>query len=111
MPHPSKRKGDEAEREIAAVLGQLLGLDVRRMLGAGRQDDVGDLHGIPGVCAEVKNYRDVTAAIRDGLNDLDREQPNSGEPFGVVFVRRPGGRWVAVMDLTRWADLYREATA
>lgn len=111
MPHPSKRKGDHAEREIAQLLSDHLGIEVKRALGAGRQDDIGDLHGIDDVTAEVKSYRDVAAAIRDGLDDLEREQGNAGTPFGVVFVRRPGGRWIAVMDVPRWAAMYREAVA
>lgn len=111
MAHPSKRKGDRAELEIARILSDLLGLDVRRALGAGRADDVGDLHGIPDVCAEVKNYQSIARAIDDGLADLEREQANASVPFGVVFVRRPGGgdRWIAVMDVPRWATYYREA--
>jgi len=109
--HPSKRKGDAAEREIAGILTDLLGVDVKRALGAGRQDDIGDLHGIADVTAQVKSYRDIARAINDGLDDLDRQQANAGTIFGVVFVRRPGNRWIAVMDIERWATMYREAQA
>lgn len=110
MSHPSKRKGDAAEREIAAILTDHLGVDVKRALGAGRQDDIGDLH-IADVTAQVKAYRDIARAINDGLDDLDRQQANACTIFGVVFVRRPGGRWIAVMDVERWATMYREAQA
>jgi hypothetical protein len=111
MAHPSKRKGDAAELELAKLLSERLGIDCRRMLGAGRQDDVGDLHGLDGWTVEAKNYSDVLAAIRDGLADLDREQANAGTPFGVVFVRRRGGRWLAVMDVDRWCDVYEETAS
>lgn len=111
MPHPSKRKGDKAELELARILADLTGMPVRRKLGAGRADDTGDLTGLPGVTIEAKNYRDIATAIRDGLDDLDREQANSGDPFGVCFVRRPGGRWIAVMTPEQWATWWREATA
>lgn len=111
MAHPSKTKGDRAELELARKLGYLTGRDVRRKLGAGRADDTGDIHGLPDVTVEVKNYRDVTAAIRDGLDDLRREQANSGDTFGVCFVRRPGGRWIAVMELDQFATWWREATS
>ena len=48
MSNPQKAKGDAAEREVAALLSDLLGFTVRRKLGAGRKDDTGDLDGIPG---------------------------------------------------------------
>ena len=111
MAHPSKRKGDAAELEIAKYLSDHLGHDVKRMLGAGRADDVGDLHGIPDCTCEVKNYKDLATGINEGLADLDREQVNAGTTFGVVFVRRRGGRWLAVLDIDRWITLYREATS
>ena len=108
MAHPSKRKGDAAERELAHLLADITGLEVRRKLGAGRKDDTGDLHGIPGVTCEVKNYRSIVDGINEGLADLAREQANSGDPLAVCFVRRPGGRWIAVMDLPMWAAWWRE---
>lgn len=87
--NPAKAKGDAAEREVAALLADLLGLPVRRKLGAGRADDEGDLEGVP----------DWT---------LEREQVNAGTTFGAVLVRRRGGRWVAVMDLPGLATVMRE---
>jgi hypothetical protein len=111
MAHPSKRKGDVAELELAKLLADSLGIPVKRMLGAGRQEDCGDLHGLTDWTAEVKNYANVADGINEGLRDLDREQANAGTPFGVVFVRRRGGRWLAVMDVDRWCSVYRETTA
>jgi hypothetical protein len=104
---PAKRKGDTAERELAHRLTDLLGTLVRRKLGAGRADDTGDLDGL--TCAvQVKNYRDVARAIREGLHDLPAQTANAGAPYGVLFVRRMGGSWVAVMPLEDWASMYRE---
>ncbi len=111
MAHPSKRKGDHAEREIAGILADQLGVTVRRKLGAGRMDDEGDLDGLADVTIEVKNYRDVSRAMADGIADLEREQANSGTPFGVAFVRRPGGRWIAVQTIDQWCAMYREVIA
>jgi Holliday junction resolvase len=105
---PSKRKGDHAEREIAAILSDELGVTIRRKLGAGRTDDEGDLEGLPDTTVEVKSYKDVTRAISDGLADLEREQANAGSAHGVLFVRRPGGRWIAVLTVAQWATLWRE---
>lgn len=109
MTSPQKRRGDRAEREIAAILTDRLGTLVRRKLGAGRQDDEGDLEGLPGVTIEVKDWRDVGRAIAEGLKDLEREQSNAGTGLGVLFVRRRGGRWIAVQTVDQWCDFY-EAT-
>jgi len=109
MSHPSKVKGDRAEREAAIILADRLGLPVRRKLGAGRTDDTGDLDGLPDLTIEVKNYRDLAAAIRDGLDDAEREQTNAGTPFGAAMIRRPGGRWFIAMSIDQFCTLYREA--
>jgi hypothetical protein len=93
--------------ELAGHLTDLLGTRVRRKLGAGRADDSGDLDGLN--CAvQVKNYRDITRAIRDGLNEIQAQTRHADAPYGVVFVRRLGGEWVAVMPLEMWATMYRE---
>lgn len=110
MSNPQKAKGDQAEREAAAALTQRLGLPVRRKLGAGRADDCGDLDGIPDTCVQVKNYRDLTRAVREILADLPTQQANAGATFAFGMARRPGGRWVVVMDLDQLATYIREAT-
>lgn len=108
MTSPSKRKGDNAEREIAHHLTNLLGYTIRRALGAGRADDTGDLHGLPDCTAQVKNYADLTRAIREGLAGLERQQANAGTTHGVLFVRRRGGDWIAVQTVEQWATTFRE---
>jgi hypothetical protein len=110
VANPAKRKGDTAEREIATLLSDLLGFPVRRKLGAGRADDAGDLDGLPDCTAQVKNFADVTRAIREGIAGIEAQQRNAGTTHGVVFVRRPGGRWIAVQTLEQWSTLYREAS-
>lgn len=111
MAHPSKRKGDQAEREAAKLLSDHLGLPVRRKLGAGRMDDEGDLEGVPDVCIEVKHRASVTDSVRLGLADLEREQANAGTTFGVCMVRLPGGGFAMVQTVAGWCALYREATS
>lgn len=111
MTNPQKNKGDAAEREIAALVNALTGWPVRRKLGAGRMDDAGDLDGIPDTTAQVKNYRDVGRAVREALNDLEQQRVNAGTTHAVAFIRRPGGRWMAVMTLEQWATSHREATS
>lgn len=109
MANPPKRKGDAAEREAAKLLSDLLGFAVRRKLGAGRADDTGDLDGLPDCTAQVKNYADLARAIREGLAGLEVQQATAGTTHGVLLVRRPGGRWIAVQTVEQWATTYREA--
>jgi hypothetical protein len=108
MTNSPKRKGDAAERELAKHLSDLLGFTVRRKLGAGRQDDEGDLDGLPDCTAQVKNYSDVLRAIREGLPGVEQQQRNAGTTHAVLFVRRRGGQWIAIQTLTQWVDTYRE---
>lgn len=110
MANSAKRKGDGAELEAARLLADLTGWPVRRKLGAGRLDDTGDLDGIPDTCIQVKAYKDIQRAVRDCLDELPLQQANAGTTFGFGMIRRPGGRWFAVMDLDQLATLLREAT-
>ena len=111
MSNPAKAKGDQAEREVAKLLSDRLGFDVKRKLGAGRAEDTGDLYGLPDCTAQVKNYTDVLRAIREGLPGSVAQQANAQAQHGVLFVRRRGGEWVAVLTLDQWCDTYREAVA
>jgi ribosomal protein L19E len=108
---PQRRKGNAAEREAAHQLADLTGWNVRRRLQEGRADDTGDLEGVPDCCVQVKAYADQQRAIREGLLDLRAQQERSGCTFGVLLVRRPGGRYLACMELDQLATLLREATA
>lgn len=110
MTSPQRSKGNKAEREIAGILADLTGWPVRRRLQEGRADDTGDLEGIPSTTCQVKDYADCLRAIREGLTDLRAQQERSGDPFGVLMVRRRGGRWLAVMEPDQLAALLREAT-
>lgn len=111
MTSPSKRKGDAAEREIAKILSDQLGVTVRRKLGAGRMDDEGDIEGLADTCVEIKNYRDIARGLNEGLADSVREQANAGTMHGVAFIRRPGGRWFAALTVEQYCTLWREATS
>lgn len=111
MTGAAKAKGDRAERELARILSDQLGVNVRRKLGAGRADDTGDIDGLADVTIECKSYRDIGRAVREGVADCVVEQANARTPFGVAFVRRPGGGWVACQTVEQWCAIYREAIA
>jgi hypothetical protein len=111
MTSAAQRKGDTAEREIAKILSDQLGVTVRRKLGAGRMDDEGDIEGLADTCVEIKSYRDIVRGLNEGLNDSVREQANAGTTHGVAFIRRPGGRWFAALTVEQYCTLWREANS
>jgi Holliday junction resolvase len=102
MANANKRKGDRAERELAALLTEALGVPVRRFLGAGRQDDRGDLDGVSNHTLQVKNWRDITAAIRVGMEQLKQQQANAGTDNSTLFIKHPRHGWLAVQTLEQW---------
>lgn len=108
MAHPSKSKGDRAEREVAHQLTELLGIPIRRKLGAGRADDEGDFDGLADWVLEAKSYANVADAVREGLADVTREQANAGTTFGAALIRRRGGEWFVAMTLDQFCTVVRE---
>jgi hypothetical protein len=103
VSNPSKAKGDRGELEAAKLLTELLGVPVRRRLGAGRTDDVGDLDGVVGHVVEVKSYSDFPAGVRSALGGLERKKIAADVDNAVGLIRRPGGEWVVVMTIAQWA--------
>ena len=106
--NPQKRKGDQAERELATLLADHLGITIRRKLGAGRQDDTGDLAGIPNTIAQVANWTDALRAIREKPEAADRQRGNAAATYAVTFIRLRGGLWRAVLTIDQWATYARE---
>lgn len=111
MSNSQKRKGDRAELEVQGILRDLLGVPCRRALGAGRQDDIGDIHGLPDTAIQVANYASLDRAVREKLPDLDRQQANAGATFAAMFCRRRGGSYVVVMTPEQFATLWRAAAS
>ena len=100
---PQKRKGDGAEREAAALLSELLGVPVRRPLGAGRQDDVGDLDGVPDHVIQVASWADVAAAARIKPPQAEQQRRNAAATHAATLVRFRGGTWRVVLTLEQWS--------
>lgn len=109
MANRSKSKGDVAEREAAALIGELTGWPARRKLGAGRLDDVGDIDGVPSTVVQVVNRKDIALALRIKVPACVKQQARDGATFGCVFVRRPGGGFYVAMTPEQWATYAREA--
>jgi hypothetical protein len=111
MTGPSKRKGDRAELEAAALLHDLTGWPVRRALGAGRADDVGDLDGFPDTVVQVASWADALRAIREKPLEAERQREAAGATFAATVVRLRGGCWRVVMTPEQFATWAREALA
>jgi len=103
VANPQKRKGDHAEREAAAILSDLLGVPVRRQLGAGRQDDVGDLDGVPDHVIQIASWADTAAAARIKPAEAEQQRINAGAAYAATLVRFRGGTWRVVLTLEQWA--------
>ena len=110
MTGSAKAKGDRGELEVQKLLRDLMGMPgIRRELGAGRQDDVGDIHGLPGTVIQVARYEDVARAIRTKLPDLERQRLNAGARFAAMFVRRSRNPWIVVQSPEQFAETLRWA--
>lgn len=105
--NPQKAKGDRAELEAAAHLMQVLGLPVRRKLGAGRQDDTGDLDGIPGHVVQVASWADTAAAARIKPPEAEQQRINAQADHAATMVRFRGGTWRIVLTVEQWARYLR----
>lgn len=102
MANSNKAKGDRAEREIAKTLTILLQRSIRRKLGAGRQDDTGDLEGLDNWTLQVKNRRDIARTIREGLPQLEQQRQNNRTDNAALLLRLQGGEWIVVTTLEQW---------
>ena len=106
-----KAKGDRAELEAAELLTQLLGVPVRRRLGAGRQDDVGDLDGVPDHVVQVANWADTAAAARVKPREAEVQRSNAGAAYAATLLRFRGGIWRVVLTPEQWAAYLRMLAA
>lgn len=118
MANSAKRKGDRAELEVQGILRDLLGVPARRALGAGRKDDVGDIHGVPDTVIQVADWKDALRAVREKPLECAAQAQNYvnnnhgfGPAFEATFVRLRGGEYRVVLTPEQWAAMWREAAA
>ncbi len=109
MANPSKRKGDSAEREVAALINLLTGWPARRKLGAGRLDDIGDIDGVPDTVIQVANYKNVMTPTRHKPKQCEQQRLRDGATFGATFIRLTGGEYRVVLTPEQWATYARES--
>lgn len=109
MANTSKRKGDRAELEVQGILRDELGVSARRALGAGRKDDAGDITGVPDTAISVKNWKDISAAVRTAPVEVEVQRENAGAFHAATFIRLRGGDYRVVLTVDQWCRLWREA--
>ena len=106
----SRTKGQAGEREVAAVLRNLAGWDIRRRVRQHEGDS--DVEGIPGWCCEVKRHaRAVRADLRCWWAQTERQAVAAGGLRPVLFYRLDRDEWramwpvaavMAVPDVQTW---------
>ncbi|CAE6864010.1 hypothetical protein R69608_00359 [Paraburkholderia nemoris] len=90
----SRAKDNAGEREIAAVVRDLTGWDIKRRVRQHEGDS--DLDGVPGWCAEVKRYATAASGdIREWYAQAARQATAEGK-LPVLFYRRDRDEWRAV---------------
>ena len=96
MTAMQRNKGQTGEREIAALVRDLTGWDVRRRVR--QHDGDSDLDGVPGWSVEVKRHR--TASRGDLAAWWRQSVAQAGELLPVLFYRVDRADWRAVWPLS-----------
>lgn len=97
----SRTKGQTGEREVAAIIRDLTGHDVRRRVRQHQGDS--DLEGLPFWCVEVKRHATVTPFKLWEWWSQTVEQARAAQCLPVLFYRGDRAEWRCVWN----ADLHR----
>lgn len=93
----SRNKGKAGEREAAALLSDLLGLDIRRRVR--QHDGDSDLEGLPGWCLEIKRHASASRADITGWWLQACAQAEAVGTVPALLFRRDRDQWRAVWPL------------
>lgn len=101
----SRDKGARGERELAAKLKKLGITDAYRSRQYCGSAFSADVLGIPKIHAEVKRCErlSIYAAYEQAMCDAE-----GTEDIPVVFHRRNGQRWLAILSLEDWVEIYKK---
>lgn len=103
MGASQRRKGATAERELAALLTDALGIAVKRNLGQAR--DSGDDITVGRYRIEAKNH--ARLSVPEWLRQAEASCTRAGD-VPIVAFRQPGGRWYVVTAIEDWVPLVRD---
>lgn len=107
MANPAKAKGTAFETAIYRFL-QDAGLFAYKPRQEGHKD-IGDVH-VPPFVIQAKNYKDIPAALRAGVEGAAIQKRNARMPFGVAVIKRarkPIEEAYVVMRLGDFPELVR----
>ena len=102
MGRMSRNKGKTGERELANIL-KAHGYDARRTQQYCGANGDADVVGLPGVHIEVK--RTESLSLYTALEQAESDAREGEIP--VVFHRRNRKRWVAIMELENFLNMYQ----
>lgn len=106
----SRQKGARAEREVAALLSDHLGVTVKRRYNLGTQEDIGDLIGLDDTCIQVADRpSDILRAVREKPVECELQRQQMGATFAASFIRFRGGDYRVVMTTDQFCTWWREA--
>lgn len=108
MTNPAKDKGDKGEREVEAIFRSCGFPKARRMLGAGRKDDIGDFDNLPDLTLQAtwqKNLNAVWAKLAATSEQRNRRRTR----FGALFYRTDRKPWIVVLTPAQFIRLYKYA--
>lgn len=102
MGRMSRNKGKRGENELANIL-KAHGYDARRGQQFSGANGDADVVGLPGVHIEVK--RTESLSLYTALEQAESDAREGEIP--VVFHRRNRKRWVAIMELENFLNMYQ----
>lgn len=121
MVNKSKDKGDRYERAFAKhVIGdypELISYPTpMRYLGAGRKEDVGDMHLFSDAAMQVKAVAQLGTALRAAARGSVVQARHAHAPFAVGIVpiqgaRTPKPKWMACTAIGHWPGDRRSPVA
>lgn len=103
MGKASRDKGKRGEREVAKLLREHGFTGARRGQQFNGADGSADVVGLPGAHVEVK--RTESLRLYDALEQAEHDA--QGVEFPVVLHRRNGRKWVAILDVEDFLEIYR----
>lgn len=99
----SRNKGKAGERELAGVLRDY-GYDCRRGQQYCGSNGDADVVGLPGIHIECK--RTERLSLYDAVGQAERD--SRSEEIPVVMHRRNHSKWLAILPLDKFMEIYRE---
>lgn len=101
MGKTSQRKGRNGEYELANILRDMYGYDVKRGSVFLHQSD---MVGLAGIHPEVKRVEHLN--IHTAMEQAIREADIRHDGLPTVFHRKNRSEWLVTQRLTDWIDLY-----